>query len=91
MRPDVVLFGESLPGDAMDSSWRASESAGVFIVLGSSLNVSPANQFPAIARNAGALVAICNRDATQMDYIASYRTHEGISEFLANLDACLGN
>jgi NAD-dependent deacetylase len=91
LRPDVVLFGESLPGDAMDSSWRASESAGVFIVLGSSLNVSPANQFPVIARSSGALVAICNRDATQMDYIADYRTHEGISEFLAKLDACLGN
>jgi NAD-dependent deacetylase len=91
LRPDVVLFGESLPDGAMDSSWSASESAGVFIVLGSSLNVSPANQFPVIARNSGALVAICNRDATQMDRVADYRTHEGISEFLAKLDACLGN
>ncbi|MDR1020006.1 MAG: NAD-dependent deacylase [Synergistaceae bacterium] len=91
LRPGVVLFGESLPEDAMDSSWSASESAGLFIVLGSSLNVSPANQFPVIAHSAGALVTICNRDATQMDYIADYRTHEGISEFLARLDACLGD
>jgi NAD-dependent deacetylase len=89
LRPSVVLFGEGLPDDAMDASWSASERAGVFIVLGSSLNVSPANQFPVIAHNAGALVAICNRDATQMDYIADYRTHEGISGFLTELDALL--
>jgi NAD-dependent deacetylase len=89
LRPGVVLFGEGLPEDAMDASWSASERAGVFIVLGSSLNVSPANQFPLIAHNAGALVAICNRDATQMDSIADYRTHEGISSFLTELDALL--
>jgi NAD-dependent deacetylase len=89
LRPGVVLFGEALPDDAMNSSWSASESAGVFIVLGSSLNVSPANQFPLIAHNAGALVVICNRDATQMDSIADYRTHEGIGEFLAKLDDLL--
>ena len=89
LRPGVVLFGEGLPEETMSASWRASERAGVFIVLGSSLNVSPANQFPLIARDAGALVAICNRDATQMDSIADYRTREGISEFLAGLDALI--
>ncbi|MDR3255727.1 MAG: NAD-dependent deacylase [Synergistaceae bacterium] len=89
LRPGVVLFGESLPEDAMDASWTASEAAGVFIVLGSSLNVSPANQFPAIARRAGALVAICNRDVTHMDDIAHYRTHEGISDFLTGLDGII--
>lgn len=91
LRPGVVLFGEGLPEDAMDSSWAASEGAGVFIVLGSSLNVSPANQFPVIARRAGALVAICNRDATHMDSIAYYRTHEGISDFLAELDTLISH
>jgi NAD-dependent deacetylase len=91
LRPGVVLFGEGLPADAMDSSWAASERASVFIVLGSSLNVSPANQFPVIARNAGALVVICNRDATQMDSIADYRTHDGISEFLAELDGVISS
>ncbi|MDR3322049.1 MAG: NAD-dependent deacylase [Synergistaceae bacterium] len=91
LRPGVVLFGEGLPEAAMDLSWAASEEAGVFLVLGSSLNVSPANQFPVIARRAGALVAICNRDATHMDSIAYYRTHEGISYFLAELDALISH
>jgi len=80
-----VLFGESLPADALDASWNASENAGAFIVLGSSLQVSPANQMPGIAKKAGAFVAICNRDVTPMDYLADYRTNEGIGEFLTKL------
>jgi NAD-dependent deacetylase len=86
LRPGVVLFGESLPNDAMESSWTASENADVFIVLGSSLNVSPANQFPVIAQRAGAFLMICNRDITAMDNIADYRTADGISKFLPELD-----
>jgi NAD-dependent deacetylase len=85
LRPGVVLFGESLPVEALDASWKASEEAGVFMVLGSSLQVSPANQMPAIAKRAGAYVAICNRDITPMDYLADYRTNVGIGEFMAKL------
>ncbi|MDR0764090.1 MAG: NAD-dependent deacylase [Synergistaceae bacterium] len=85
LRPGVVLFGEGLPEDAFSASWDASRSCGVFIVLGSSLQVSPANQMPSIAKSAGACVAICNRDITPMDYLADYRTDRGIGEFLTAL------
>jgi NAD-dependent deacetylase len=86
LRPGVVLFGESLPAAAIDASWNASENAGVFIVLGSSLQVSPANQLPEIAKRSGAFVAICNRDVTPMDYLADYRTHDGIGDFMTKLE-----
>jgi NAD-dependent deacetylase len=89
LRPGVVLFGESLPVDALEASWSAAEKSDVFIVMGSSLQVSPANQFPAIAKNAGALLVICNRDITPMDYIADYRTNDGIGEFLTGLKALM--
>lgn len=89
LRPGVVLFGEGLPEDALDASWNASEDAKVFIVLGSSLQVSPANQLPMAAKRAGALLAICNRDATPLDRMADYRTGEGIADFLRELDALL--
>lgn len=90
LRPGVVLFGEGLPEDALGASWNAAEEADVFLVLGSSLQVSPANQLPAIAKRAGALLAICNRDITPMDYLADYRTSDGIADFLGALDALLG-
>ena len=89
LRPGVVLFGEGLPMEVLDASWRASEEADVFIVLGSSLQVSPANQLPEEAKRAGAFLAICNRDITPLDALADYRTDEGIGDFLRELDACL--
>ena len=89
LRPGVVLFGEGLPEAALDASWRESEAADVFIVLGSSLQVSPANQLPEVAKRAGAFLAICNRDFTPLDGMADYRTSEGIGRFLHELDACL--
>ena len=89
LRPGVVLFGEDLPRDAMDSSWAESERADVFIVLGSSLNVLPANQMPMAAKRSGALLVICNHDKTHLDGTADYCTHMGISEFLTELDGVL--
>jgi NAD-dependent deacetylase len=86
LRPGVVLFGENLPAEALDASWKASETAGVFIVLGSSLQVSPANQLPDIAKSSGAFLVICNRDITPMDNLADYRTNEGIGDFLTKLE-----
>jgi NAD-dependent deacetylase len=90
LRPGVVLFGENLPQDALGASWDASETCGVFMVLGSSLQVSPANQMPSQAKRAGACVAICNRDVTPMDYLADYRTDMGIGEFLTALRKEIG-
>lgn len=89
LRPGVVLFGEGLPEDAMSKSWRAAEESDVFIVLGSSLQVSPANQLPAIAKRSGAVLAICNRDITPLDGMADYRTSDGITDFLKELDSLL--
>src|SRR5690606_22594437 len=50
LRPSVVLFGESLPQDAFQFALEEAEKADLFIVLGSSLSVTPANQFPLIAK-----------------------------------------
>lgn len=53
-RPAVVLFGEALPESALQQAQAASERADLFIVMGSSLQVSPANYFPQVARSRGA-------------------------------------
>lgn len=70
LRPSVVLFGESLPSEAFDFAIRESEKADLFIVLGSSLTVTPANQFPLIAKEHGAKLVIVNKDQTQFDQYA---------------------
>jgi NAD-dependent deacetylase len=70
LRPEVVLFGENLPSEALEESERLASTCGFFLVLGSSLVVSPANSLPRIAKACGARLAIVNREPTPLDGIA---------------------
>ncbi|MBS4179446.1 NAD-dependent protein deacylase [Lederbergia citrea] len=70
LRPSVVLFGEMLPEDALMRAAEESEKADLFIVLGSSLTVTPANQFPLIAKQNGAKLVIVNMEPTEFDIYA---------------------
>lgn len=48
LRPGVVLFGEILPQDAWQKALHAIEEADVVLVIGTSLEVYPVNQLPAM-------------------------------------------
>ena len=70
MRPNVVLFGEMLPEAAIAKSSEVSHLSELFVVLGSSLQVSPANWFPQLAHQAGAKLVIITHDPTPLDGLA---------------------
>ncbi|MBS4209555.1 NAD-dependent deacylase [Bacillus sp. FJAT-50079] len=70
LRPSVVLFGEMLPEEPFMKAAEESEKAELFIVLGSSLTVSPANQFPLIAKQNRAKLVIINMEPTEFDMYA---------------------
>lgn len=70
LRPSVILFGESLPEEPFMRAAEESEKADLFIVLGSSLTVTPANQFPLIAKESGAKLVIVNLEPTHFDHHA---------------------
>lgn len=70
IRPGIVLFGEQLPQEAFMAAEADSLKADVFIVLGSSLSVTPANMFPLIAKEQGAKLIIINRDETPYNHLA---------------------
>ncbi|WP_067729514.1 NAD-dependent protein deacylase [Oceanobacillus damuensis] len=70
LRPSIVLFGETLPEDAFQAAFEETQRADLFIVLGSSLSVTPANQFPLIAKENGARLVIVNQEKTDMDLYA---------------------
>ena len=83
IRPSVVLFGEGLPQEAMDKAYEETMKADLFIVLGSSLAVSPANQYPLIAKRNGAKLAIINLEPTIMDsYFDLVINDRSIGEYL---------
>lgn len=90
LRPSVVLFGEFLPEEPFQRAFEESEKADLFIVLGSSLTVSPANQFPLLAKQNGAKLLIINMDKTDYDQYADVVINdEKIGDVLAQLDAHL--
>ena len=61
----------------------------VFLVLGSSLVVYPAAGFPALAKEAGARLAIVNRDPTELDGIADLVLHTEIGPVMRDALALL--
>ena len=62
LRPDVVMFEEMLPVEAMERAQRASSSADMLISVGTSNQVWPAAELPLIASRSGAAVVIVNPD-----------------------------
>ncbi|MDR6999275.1 NAD-dependent protein deacylase [Neobacillus niacini] len=70
IRPSVVLFGERLMEVSLIHAVRETKQAELFIVLGSSLNVSPANFFPIEAKENEAKLVIINMEPTEMDDLA---------------------
>jgi NAD-dependent deacetylase len=70
IRPSVVLFGESLNSKILAAAEWEAKHADLFVVLGSSLQVSPANTYPIIAKEHGAKLIIVNHDPTPLDSIA---------------------
>lgn len=65
----------------------ASQKAELLIVLGSSLQVSPANQLPLIAKRNGAKLAIVNMEPTELDEWADFVVHHRkIGEVLKEMD-----
>ena len=89
LRPGVVLFGENLPRDAMDKASAWAESCKAFIVLGSSLQVSPANFYPRMAKEHSAKLVIINQEETPLDGIADLVIRDPIVEVLEETEKAM--
>ena len=90
LRPSIVLFGEGLPEETFMQAVQESEKADLFIVLGSSLTVTPANQFPLIAKENGAKLLIVNMEPTHFDEFADVVINDQkIGDVLAEIDSHL--
>lgn len=90
LRPSVVLFGEMLPEEPFLKAAEESEKADLFIVLGSSLTVTPANQFPLIAKESGAKLVIINLERTEFDRFADVVIqNQKVGNYLQEVDKTL--
>jgi NAD-dependent deacetylase len=60
IKPDFVFFGEAIPQLPLDAAYEASSISDLFIIIGTSGEVMPANQFPVMAKRNGAKIIEIN-------------------------------
>jgi len=76
----TISFGQQMPELPMRRAHEETLACDLFLVLGSSLSVFPAADFPVRAKQRGAKLVIVNRDPTGMDDIADLVIHAGIGD-----------
>jgi NAD-dependent deacetylase len=86
VKPDVVLFGELLPAEAMAEAEELAERADLMICVGSSLEVFPVAGLPSVTRTSGGAIAIITIGPTPFDSNAVVRMG---GDVVADLEAVL--
>ena len=82
LKPDVVLFEEGLPQEVWGKAEDEARKADLMLVIGSSLEVYPANNIPQIALRQGCKLIINNLSYTPMDALAVLQIPMDAAEFL---------
>ena len=83
VKPDVVLYEESLEDNTVMGAVNAIRNADVLIVAGTSLTVYPAAGM--IRYYTGDKLVLINRDETPMDSLANLIFHESVGELLGKV------
>jgi NAD-dependent deacetylase len=86
VKPDVVLFGELLPAEAMAEAESLASSADLMLCVGSSLEVHPVAGLPSVTLGAGGRIAVITKGPTPFDQDATVRLD---GDVVADLDAVL--
>jgi NAD-dependent SIR2 family protein deacetylase len=88
LKPDVVFFGENVPGERYEHARDALGGADALLVAGSSLMVYSGFRFVRLAHDAGLPIAIVNRGRTRGDDLAELKIERDVGTALAaSLDA----
>ncbi len=79
----TISFGQQMPEGPMLRAEEETLACDLFLVLGSSLMVYPAAAFPMVAKRNGAMLAIVNREATDVDPYADLVLHDEIGPVMS--------
>jgi NAD-dependent deacetylase len=89
VKPDVVLFGELLPADAMARAEELCSSADLLLCVGSSLEVHPVAGLPQLTIAHGGRIAIVTKSSTPYDRDAAVRLGGDVADELQAVVAAL--
>jgi NAD-dependent deacetylase len=85
LKPDVVLFGEQLPGQELQRAREHAREADTFLAVGSSLSVQPAASLPRTALRTDATLVVVNLEETPVSDAADYEFRADVTEILPRL------
>jgi NAD-dependent deacetylase len=85
LKPDVVLFGEYLPAEAIARADELAADADLMLCIGSSLEVYPVAELPLRTLARGGRIAILTKGPTPLDAHATVRLNGDIVEELEAL------
>ena len=89
LKPDVVLFGEMLPEDAISDAYALAAEADLIVCVGSSLEVFPVASLPGVTRDGGGRIALITQGPTPYDADAAVKLDGDVVEELAAVMAAL--
>jgi len=90
VKPDVVLFGEMLPLEAIERATELAEGADLMLCVGSSLAVHPVAGLPRLTLGHGGRLAIVTKGETPYDGDAEVKLGGEVDAELEALMAALG-
>lgn len=86
---DIVLFGQMLDAEVLGRARAIAAASGLFLAVGSSLQVEPAASLCTLAVQAGATLVIVNRDPTPYDDDADFVLRDDIETVVPELCAAV--
>ena len=91
LRPDLVFFGEAIPGDAYRQAMAAAEKCDFLLVVGTSASVAPASLIPRVAKQNGAFLLEINPEASELSqHLTDFHIAESAGIALPGIVAALG-
>jgi NAD-dependent deacetylase len=87
LKPNLILLGEQMPMDVVIQARQLIASCDVMIVIGSSLQTSPAGDLPFSVCDAGGHLIIVNYEPTPADYLADVVIRANVVDVLPKLVA----
>lgn len=91
LKPEVVFFGEFVPGSVFRHAQALLAQSGALVVAGSSLVVNTGMRLVSQAKKRRLPIVVINRGPTRADQVATVRIEGGTSESLSALRQAVGD
>jgi len=85
LKAATILFGQPVPRAELDQAIALAKESDLFLVIGSSLRVSPASRLPMLAVEQGTPLLILNREPTPLDPRADIVLRANAGEAMAHM------